>query len=218
VHLSGAIGSVDISTGGKIIMKRCLGLMVAAMFVVAAPVVMAQAASSHSDHIEIGVFGDYFRFSASDPVRNYVGLGGRAAFALNRNVQLEAEMAYDFKRNYTYVCDCGTGSSITVNSHLRTLHGLFGPKFQTGSGPFRIFVTGKAGFDNFSYSDQSPANGFTGAVTLNSGTTDFAVYPGAGVEAFAGPIGLRLEAGDQVYFDHGAHNNLRATVGVQLRF
>jgi hypothetical protein len=192
--------------------------MVAAMCFVAAPVVMAQAASGHSDHIEVGVFGDYFRFSASDPARNYVGLGGRAAFALNRNVQLEAEMAYDFKRNYTYVCDCGTGTTITVNSHLRTLHGLFGPKFQTGSGPFRIFVTGKAGFDNFSYSDQSPANGFTGAVTLNSGTTDFAVYPGGGVEAFAGPIGLRLEAGDQVYFDHGAHNNLRATVGVQLRF
>jgi hypothetical protein len=53
---------------------------------------------------------------------------------------------------------------------------------------------------------------------LNGGTTDFAVYPGVGVEAFAGPIGLRLEAGDQVYFDHGGHNNLRASVGLQLRF
>ena len=200
-------------------MKRCLGLMVAAMFFVAAPVVMAQAMSDHSDHIEVGVFGDYFRLAATNPTRNYVGIGGRAAFALNSNVQLEAEMAYDFKRNYTYVapCACGAGTT-TVNSRLRTLHGIFGPKLQTGSGPFRFFVTGKVGFDNFSYSNQSPANGFSGAVTLNSGTTDFAVYPGGGVEAFAGPIGLRLEAGDQVYFDHGAHNNLRATVGVQLRF
>jgi hypothetical protein len=192
--------------------------MVAAMFFVAGPAVMAQAASEHSDHIEIGVFGDLFRLAAANPTKNLVGLGGRAAFALNRNIQLEAEMAYDFERNYTYICECGTGSTVTVNSRLRTLHGVFGPKFQTGSGPFRIFATGKVGFENFSYSNQSPANGFTGAVTLNSGTTDFALYPGGGVEAFAGPIGLRLEAGDQVYFDHGAHNNLRASVGVQLRF
>jgi hypothetical protein len=192
--------------------------MVAAMFFVAAPAVMAQAASEHSDHIEVGVFGDLFRLAAANPTKNLVGLGGRAAFALNRNIQLEAEMAYDFERNYTYICECGTGSTVTVNSRLRTLHGVFGPKFQTGSGPFRIFATGKVGFENFSYSNQSPANGFTGAVTLNSGTTDFALYPGGGVEAFAGPIGLRLEAGDQVYFDHGAHNNLRASVGVQLRF
>jgi hypothetical protein len=178
---------------------------------------MAQDAD-HSDHVEVGVFADYFRFSATDPVKNFLGLGGRAAFALNRNVQLEAEMAYDFKRNYTYICDCGTGTTITVNSKLRTLHGMFGPKFQTGSGPFRFFVTGKVGFDNFSYSSQDAGNGFLGAVTLRNGTTDFAVYPGVGIEAFAGPIGVRLEAGDQVYFDHGGHNNLRVTFGPQLRF
>ena len=44
------------------------------------------------------------------------------------------------------------------------------------------------------------------------------VYPAAGVEAFAGPIGLRLEAGDDVYFHSGAHNNLRVTIGPQFRF
>jgi hypothetical protein len=198
-------------------MNRWLGLIVIALFAAAAPAVMAQDAD-HSDHVEVGVFADYFRFGATDPVKNFLGLGGRAAVGITRNVQIEAEMAYDFKRNYTYVCDCGTGTTITVNSKLRTLHGMFGPKFQTGSGPFRFFVTGKVGFDNFSYSSQNAANGFAGAVTLQNGTTDFAVYPGVGIEAFAGPIGVRLEAGDQVYFDHGGHNNLRVTFGPQLRF
>jgi hypothetical protein len=198
-------------------MNRWLGLIVIVLFSAAAPIVMAEDAD-HSDHVEVGVFADYFRFSATDPVKNFLGLGARAAVGLNRSVQLEAEMAYDFKRNYTYVCDCGTGSTVTVNSKLRTLHGMFGPKFQTGSGPFRFFVTGKVGFDNFSYSSQSAGNGFLGAVTLRNGTTDFAVYPGVGIEAFAGPIGVRLEAGDQIYFDHGGHNNLRVTFGPQLRF
>jgi hypothetical protein len=50
------------------------------------------------------------------------------------------------------------------------------------------------------------------------GATYFAVYPGGGIEAFAGPIGLRAEIGDDIYFNSGAHNNLRVTVGPQLRF
>jgi hypothetical protein len=39
-----------------------------------------------------------------------------------------------------------------------------------------------------------------------------------GFEAFAGPIGIRAEVGDDIYFDHGAHNNLKVSFGPQLRF
>lgn len=198
-------------------MKRYLGLIFATMFFGAAPVVMAQAVSDHSDHIELGVFADYFRFSQTDPVKNFLGVGARAGFNLNRNVQLEAEMAYDFKRNFTNVFTDGV-TTTTVNSNLRTLHGLFGPKFQTGSGPFRFFITGKAGFDNFTVNNQDAPAGFRSAVGLDNGKTDFAVYPAVGIEGFAGPFGIRLEAGDEVYFDHGGHNNLRVTFGPQLRF
>ena len=42
--------------------------------------------------------------------------------------------------------------------------------------------------------------------------------PGAGVEASLGPVGLRLELGDDIYFNSGAHNNLRVTFGPILRF
>jgi hypothetical protein len=105
-----------------------------------------------------------------------------------------------------------------VNTQFRTLHGFFGPKFQTGSGPVRLFVSGKVGFDNFSINNQNATTGFVNTVGLTNGTTAFAVYPGGGFEAFVGSIGVRAEIGDDIYFVNGAHNNLRVTLGPQLRF
>jgi hypothetical protein len=178
-----------------------------------APRLMAQ-----SEHIEIGAFVDYFRFTQLAPTRNFVGLGGRAAINMKPSVQLEAEMAYDFKRSFTRTFTNGTSTEL-VNTDFRTLHGLFGPKLQTGSGPLRLFVTGKVGFDNFSISNQKATPGFTSAVGLTNGTTDFAIYPGAGIEAFSGYIGLRAEIGDEIYFDHGgSRHNIRVTFGPQIRF
>jgi len=194
-------------------MKR-FGLFLVALAFTAAPMVIAQ---DHSDHVEVGVFADYFRPSDAAPNRNFIGLGGRAAFNLHSGVQLEAEMAYDFKRSFATTFTDGLTNE-PVNTHFRTLHGFFGPKFQTGSGPFRIFVTGKVGFDNFSITNDNATTGFVNTVGLTNGTTFFALYPGGGLEAFAGPIGVRAEVGDDIYFDHGAHNNLRVTFGPQFRF
>jgi hypothetical protein len=194
-------------------MKRCLGLFIISLFF-AMPMLMAQ---DRSDHVEVGAFADYFRFSDASPVKNFVGLGGRVAFNVHPNIQLEAEMAYDFKRNFTETFSDGVTSEL-VNAQFRTLHGFFGPKFQTGSGPFRVFVTGKVGFDNFDITNQGATAGFVNAVGLTDGTTAFAVYPGGGFEAFAGPIGIRAEVGDDIYFKNGAHNNLRVTFGPQIRF
>ena len=194
-------------------MKRCFGLGII-LLLFAAPALLAQ---QHSDNVEVGVFADYFRLSDTSPFQNFVGVGGRAAFNLHPSVQLEAEMAYDFKRNYTRTFTDGINTEL-VNTDFRTLHGFFGPKFQTGSGAFRIFVTGKVGFDNFSISNANATTGFKSAVGLTDGTTRFAVYPGGGFEAFAGPIGVRVEIGDDIYFDNGAHNNLRVSLGPQFRF
>jgi len=195
-------------------MKRLLGLgMIVMLFAV--PALMAQ---DQSDHVEVGVFADYFRLSDTTPQENFVGIGGRAAFNVHPSIQLEAEMAYDFQRSYTQTYSNGVSSELET-SKLRTLHGFFGPKFQTGSGPFRVFVTGKVGFENFSVTNNGNISaGFTNSVGLSSGTTQFAVYPGGGFEAFAGPIGLRAEIGDNIYFLNGAHNNLRISLGPQFRF
>ena len=110
----------------------------------------ATAQSSFTEnHAEIGVFADYLRFSPVGPAINFVGLGGRVAFNVHPNVQLEAEMSYDFYRNYTSVFSNGGTTSFST-TRLRPLTGLFGPKFQAGSsGPIRVFVTGKVGFINF---------------------------------------------------------------------
>jgi hypothetical protein len=194
-------------------MKRYLGLFIGSLFLVAGPMVMAQ---ENADHAEVGVFADYFRFG-DNPHVNFIGLGGRAGFNVHPNVQMEAEMAYDFRRNFTNTFENGV-STVFVNSNFRVLHGFFGPKFQTGSGPFRVFVGAKFGFDNFSVNTQVPGQGFVSTVGLANGSTDFALYPSGGIEAFAGPIGIRAEVGDDVFFNHGGHNNLRATLGPQFRF
>lgn len=194
-------------------MKRYLGFAIS-LLLLTAPALLAQ---DDSDHIEIGAFAEYFRMTDVTPTQNFVGLGGRVAVNVHPSIQLEAEMGYDFKRSFTQTFTNGVSTEL-VNTQLRTLHGYFGPKFQTGSGPFRIFVTGKVGFENFSVTNNNATTGFTNSVGLNSGTTRFAVYPGGGLEAFAGPIGVRAEIGDDIYFLNGAHNNLRISLGPQFRF
>lgn len=197
-------------------MKRYVGIIVTVLFF-AAPMIAAAQENGNNDHAEVGIFAEYFRFSNPGPTENFVGLGGRAAFNLRPSVQLEAEMGYDFERNYTSSFTNGI-TVVDVQSRLRTLHGLFGPKFQAGSGAFGVFLTGKVGFENFTVTGLGAPIGFVNAVGLSSGATYFAVYPGGGIEAFAGPIGVRAEIGDNIFFNSGAHNNMRVTFGPQLRF
>jgi len=196
-------------------MKRYLGLILAGLFF-ATPILLAQE-GGRTDHAEVGVFAEYFRFSDPGPTTHYIGVGGRAGFNVRPSLQLEAEMGYDFGRNYTSTFTNGI-TVANVRSDLRILHGFFGPKFQTGAGPFRFFLTGKVGFENFNVTGQSAPAGFVNQVGLGVGATYFALYPGGGIEAFAGPIGLRAEIGDNIFFNNGAHNNLRISLGPQFRF
>ena len=179
----------------------------------------AQASAYENNHVEVGVFADYFRLSASNPNLNMVGIGGRAAFNVHPNVQLEAEMAYDFKRNLTTTFNNGVTTSFE-STRFRPLTGLFGPKFQAGtSGPFRAFVTGKVGFINFSSANTVTTGAFINQLNaITNSNTRFALYPGGGIEGFWGPFGLRLEAGDEIYFDNGSRNNLKVTFGPTFRF
>ncbi|MGA8154026.1 MAG: hypothetical protein WB952_23955 [Terriglobales bacterium] len=198
-------------------MKRSFGFIVFSISLYLPASVMAQTSSDSANHVEVGVFADYFRLSAPNPAINFVGVGGRLGFNVHGNVQLEAEMSYDFKRNFTSTFSNGFTTQF-VSTDLRPLTALFGPKFQT-SGPVRLFATGKVGFVDFSTSNQTVPAGFKsslGAVT--TGDTQFALYPGGGIEGFWGPFGLRLEVGDEIYFDDGARNNLKITFGPSFRF
>jgi hypothetical protein len=170
------------------------------------------------NHAEVGAFVDYFRLGETGS--NFLGLGGRAAVNVARHVQIEGEISYDFNRVFTEGFTDPTGGSVTTqNSNIRVLHGLFGPKFQT-SGPVRVFATVKGGFTNFRF-DPTPASfsTFTSSVSnLRADNVNATLYPGGGVEAFLGPIGLRLEVGDEIIFVHGPHNNWKVSFGPQLRF
>jgi hypothetical protein len=86
-------------------------------------------------------------------------------------------------------------------------------------GPVGFFGTFKAGLINFSVSDQNAGSGFKSAIEdVTTGNTAAAIYPGVGLEGFLGPIGLRADVGDEIYFKNGTHNNLRVTFGPTIRF
>ena len=147
------------------------------------PALMAQG-----DHIEIGAFADYFNLNRTTPDINYVGLGARVGFNVHPQVQIEAEMSYDFERNFTSVFSDGITTEF-VRSRVRPIHALFGPKFMTGGGPFRAFGTFKVGLVSFSTSNENVPAGFVGGLdSITEGKSRPAIYPGLGVEGFWGAI------------------------------
>jgi hypothetical protein len=197
-------------------MKRIF-LLVILSTVIAAPSLLI---AEDYDHAEVGIFADYFNFSPTTPNINFVGFGARAGFHASSHVQIEGEMNYDFQRSFTTNCSGNCVPGVTfVTTKFRPLTGLFGPKFET-PGPFKFFVTGKVGFVNFTTSSAAVTPGTVGTAIsgVGGGGTHLALYPGAGVEGFWGPFGLRLDVGDEIFLNNGTFNNLRVTFGPQFRF
>ena len=171
------------------------------------------------DHVNVGVFGNYVRLSDGD--LNLAGLGARVAVGILPMVQLEAESAYNFDQAFAQgFRNTSTGAVSIGRTDVRLLDGLFGPKLMTNKGPVRLFVTAKGGFMNFNISNSPATFGTVGNAHANlRGSNVYGVfYPGGGVEAFFGPIGLRLDVGDEIYFNNGGHNNLRIAFGPTIRF
>ncbi len=182
---------------------------------------MMPIAASAQNHAEAAVFGDYFRAQATK--QNLFGVGGRLGFAIHPNVKLEVDGAYDFARNYssaiTGACSAGTANNCgTTTVGLRATHFSIGPKFQLGKdSPVRLFVFAKGGFVRFGASF-APVTFGNFPVGLQNRDVNGTFYPGGGIEAFAGIFGIRGDVGDEIYFDRGAHNNIRITFGPVIRF
>lgn len=177
------------------------------------------AFAQEEDRVQVGAYADYFRLSQTKT--NFAGLGGRLTFTAYRRLKLEGEMSYDFNQVFTEgFANTTTGSVTLQKSNLRALHGLFGPKVEFGRGRLRPFVTVKGGFTNFQF-DTRPAtfNTFASSVdNLRSKNVIAAFYPGGGLEGHLGPLGLRLDVGDEMYFSGGTHHNLRLAFGPFIRF
>jgi hypothetical protein len=181
--------------------------------IVATPAVVAQ----DQDHVAVGVYADYFRLSQTDT--NFAGVGGRLGVGLGHHLMLEGEMSYDFNQVFTETFENG-GSVIVNRSNYRLLHGLFGPKLALGHTNFHPFVTIKGGFVDAMF-DAAPATLGTfvsNVQNLRDKNVMGSVYPGGGLEGHIGPIGLRLDVGDEIYFNGGTHNNFRASFGPYIRF
>jgi len=131
------------------------------MLIAAPSWLAAQEGRGDYDHGQVGIFADYFRFSpTSSNTTNFVGFGARTGFNVSHFTQIEAEMNYDFERNFTSTFNNGVSTQF-VTTRVRPLTGLFGPKFQT-PGPFKFFVTGKVGFINFTKTNAAVTPGTVG--------------------------------------------------------
>lgn len=182
-------------------------------------------ASAQSDgHVQVGAYGDYFRLQAAP--RDLLGVGARAGWTLyhgqmwgwKHSLALEGELSYDFERSFTETYSRGIATSFSP-SNTRALHGEFGPTLKFGN-HFQPFLTVKGGFLNVGFSTATPPQGFTSALTnlRNSNNGNAVLYPGAGFEWGWGPLGLRLDAGDLIYFNQGPQHNPSASFGPQFRF
>jgi hypothetical protein len=178
-----------------------------------------KASAQMSDDKNHGNFGVFFNMTRPENTNtNFFGVGARLGFNVARHVVLEGEMAYDFERNVSSTPTGGIGGTTTRTS-LRMLHGLFGPKIQT-TGPVRVFALLKGGFVNFGVGGPATAGTINNQINnIVDGNTNGVFYPGGGVEFNLGWLGVRAEAGDEIFFLSGGHtNNLRIAAGPQIRF
>jgi hypothetical protein len=175
--------------------------------------------ASAQDHFQVGAYGDYFRISQTNT--NMAGIGGRVGYKVFSHVMFEGEMSYDFDQGFTEHC-VSTGCTVTVaNSNLKVLHGLAGPKIIGGHGAIRPFFAVKGGFVNFQLNPKPASFGtfVTSVNNLRANNVTGVLYPALGAEGHLGPIGLRLEGGDEMYFvGNTTHHNVRVAFGPFLRF
>lgn len=194
-------------------------------FLLLAPVLLAVSSIAQSrteagialSRMEAGIFLD--SVSVSQTGTTNLGLGARFGYRIRPHIVLEAELAYDYGLNFheAYL-DLANGNIVAIeNTSIGVTHGLIGPTVQRAHGHFRPFVTMKAGLIDFRLSGSLLP--YSGSVLgLRTSNWNAALYPAGGIEASLGPVGLRLEAGDEIYVNRGAHHNLRITFGPILRF
>jgi hypothetical protein len=170
-----------------------------------------------AQHVELGAFANYTRPDQPHLAQQLFGVGARADVNLIRILQLEVEGAYDFKYPHFET------TQLTLStSELGILHGNAGLKLQTRSGNYFIFV--KGGVNQYRLESQV-ATATAAPVGLSVTRlperefTKGILYPGGGIGFHAGLLGIRFDAGDEIYWSSGeAHHSLRLTFGPTFRF
>jgi len=201
-------------------MRRPPGMLKVVVAILVLTFCVNSSVAGAQRRVEAGLLLDYL--SVSQTKTNNFGVGGRLGFRVHRSVMAEGELAYDYGVNFDEVYnDVANGNLKAIErTSIGVTEGLFGPKLQRADGHFRPFVTLKGGFVDFRLSPSLiPYSGVTSAVLgIRDSNVNGVLYPGGGVAATLGPVGLRLEFGDLIYFNQGPHNNLRVTFGPIVRF
>ena len=208
------MSSYLVTVGVHAVWREIALIPIALLLCGSAPRLFAQ------ERVEVGIFLDYLSISQTNT--NNFGVGGRFGYRIHRKLMMEGELAYDYGINFHEAYRNITNGDITAveRTSIGVTHGLFGPTLQPDKGRFRPFVTLKGGFMDFRLSPSLvPLSTLESTLLgIRTSSLNVAMYPGAGVEASLGPVGLRFELGDELYFNSGAHNNVRITFGPILRF
>ena len=190
------------------------------MFKLTALLLLLSSACFAQSRMEAGIFLDSLDISQTRT--NNIGLGARFGYRIHSHVMLEGELAYDYGLNFDEAFRNVANGDIVAIEHtsIGVTQGLFGPMLEPAHGHLRPFATLKAGFVDFRLSTSllPYSNVVSSVFGLRTSNLNAALYPAGGVEASLGPVGLRFEMGDEVYFNRGAHNNLRITFGPIVRF
>lgn len=179
---------------------------------------MILAIAASAQHVELGGFGSYGKFDVPPFPGNAFGLGGRVDVGLVSHLALEGEASYDFKHPGVQIVANGLTTSVTT-LRLGIIHANGGFKLQSKKGSFFLFFKGGV----LDFLPDVRTTTVINTILNNqprSGTsfTESVFYPGAGISFYAGPLGMRVDAGDEIYWDNGAHHNLRVTFGPTIRF
>jgi hypothetical protein len=176
---------------------------------------------AEGQHVELGVFANYDRPNLPQAPENLYGAGGRANANITSILQIELEGAYDFKYPQFQTAQ-QIGAVVLTSSKLGILHGNAGLKLQTRGGSLFVFV--KGGVNQYRVESQV-ATALGVPVTLSVvqlPDREFVkgiFYPGGGIGFHAGPLGIRLDIGDEIRWSGGsANHSLRVTFGPTFRF
>jgi hypothetical protein len=195
-------------------MFKCAYVVIAFLLLASPYSLLAQS------RVEVGVFLDSLSISQTNT--DNFGIGARAGYRIRRTMMLEGELAYDYGVNFDEAYRNVTNGDITAIQHtsIGVTEGYFGPTLRPSRGHFRPFVTLKGVFVDFRLSPSLLPYSSVASTVLGLRTSNLsaAIYPAAGAAASLGPVGLRLEFGDAIYFNDGGHNNLRITFGPFIRF
>lgn len=71
---------------------------------------------------------------------------------------------------------------------------------------------------NLSHQPATFGSFFSDVSNLRDNNVSGLLYPGIGAEGRIGPVGLRLDVGDDIYFNSGAHHNFTVSLGPVIYF